>query len=133
MYTTKLSAYKLPSHDDAPENWRAHLLKDSPSVEGLHHAKGIGESNVQPGIGVFIATTDAIASARSEVVKLDSRSAHADDSEILDWLRGFTRPPRRTFVTHGEPAAADQMRRRIEATFGWAVSVPEYGEKVALE
>ena len=70
---------------------------------------------------------------RAEVVKMDSMSAHADYSEILDWLRGFKRPPRRTFVTHGEPAAADEMRRRIEETFGWAVSVPEYGEKAALE
>ena len=56
-------------------------------------------------------------------------SAHADHSEILDWLRGFKRAPRRTFVTHGEPAAADEMRQRIEETFDWAVSVSEYGEK----
>lgn len=69
---------------------------------------------------------------RAEVVKMDSMSAHADYNEILEWLRGFKRPPKRTFVTHGEPAAADEMRRRIEETFGWPVSVPEYGEKVAL-
>ena len=69
---------------------------------------------------------------RAEVVKMDSMSAHADYAEILEWLRGFKHAPKRTFVTHGEPAAADEMRRRIEETFGWAVSVPEYGEKVAL-
>jgi metallo-beta-lactamase family protein len=69
---------------------------------------------------------------RAEVVKMDSMSAHADYTEILEWLRGFERPPRRTFVTPGEPAAADEMRRRIEETLGWAVSVPEYGEKAAL-
>lgn len=71
-------------------------------------------------------------SVRAEVVKMDSMSAHADYTEILEWLRGFKRPPRRTFVTHGEPAAADEMRRRIEETFGWAVSVPEYGERAVL-
>jgi metallo-beta-lactamase family protein len=69
---------------------------------------------------------------RAEVVKMDSMSAHADYSEILEWLRGFKRPPRHTFVTHGEPAAADEMRRRIEETLGWTVSVPEYGEKALL-
>jgi metallo-beta-lactamase family protein len=69
---------------------------------------------------------------RAEVVKMDSMSAHADYIEILDWLRVFKRTPKRTFVTHGEPAAADEMRRRIEETFGWAVSVPEYGEKATL-
>lgn len=66
MYTTNLSTYKLPSHDDAPENWRVHLLKDSPSVKGLYHSKGIGESNVQLGMSVYLATKDAIASARAE-------------------------------------------------------------------
>ena len=66
MYTTNLSAYKLPSHDDAPENWRVHLLKDSPSVKGLYHSKGIGESNVQLGMSVYLATKDAIASARAD-------------------------------------------------------------------
>ena len=70
---------------------------------------------------------------RAEVVKMDNMSAHADYTEILEWLRGFKRAPKRTFVTHGEPAAADEMRRRIEETLGWTVSVPEYGEKVALE
>jgi metallo-beta-lactamase family protein len=59
-------------------------------------------------------------------------SAHADYTEILQWLGGFKRPPRRTFVTHGEPAAADEMRRRIEETLGWSVHIPEYEEKVVL-
>jgi hypothetical protein len=45
---------------------------------------------------------------------------------------GARRPPRRTFVTRGEPAAADEMRRRIEETLRWKVTVPEYGETVAL-
>ena len=70
---------------------------------------------------------------RAEVVKMDNMSAHADYKEILEWLRGFKRPPKRTFVTHGEPAAADEMRRRIEEAFGWTVSVPELGDKVTLQ
>jgi metallo-beta-lactamase family protein len=69
---------------------------------------------------------------RAEVVKMDNLSAHADYSEILEWLRGVKRPPKRTFVTHGEPAAADEMRRRIEETLGWAVSVPQHGERATL-
>ena len=69
---------------------------------------------------------------RAEVVRLDSMSAHADYVEILDWLRGFTRPPKRTFVTHGEPAAADEMRRRIAEQLRWDVSVPADGEAVKL-
>jgi len=69
---------------------------------------------------------------RAEVIKLDAMSAHADYTEILHWLNGFKRPPKQIFVTHGEPAAADEMRRRIEENLGWTVTVPEYGQKVSL-
>jgi metallo-beta-lactamase family protein len=68
----------------------------------------------------------------AEVVQLDCMSAHADYAEILGWLRGFKRPPRRTFITHGEPAAADELRRRVEETLGWKVTVPDYGETAVL-
>ena len=70
---------------------------------------------------------------RAEVVRMDSLSAHADYVEIIGWLAGFSRPPRRVFVTHGEPAAADEMRRRVRDALGWACTVPELGESVVLE
>jgi metallo-beta-lactamase family protein len=70
---------------------------------------------------------------RAEVVKMDSLSAHADYVEILDWLRRFRRPPCVTFVTHGEPAAADELRRRIEETLHWTVRVPEHAEQVSID
>lgn len=69
---------------------------------------------------------------RAEVVRLDNLSAHADYAEILAWLKQFRAPPRRTFITHGEPAAADALRLRIEEQLGWACEVPEYQASVAL-
>ncbi len=47
---------------------------------------------------------------------------------MIEWLKGFERPPRETFVTHGEPAAADAMRHAIEDTLGWRCRVPDYLE-----
>jgi len=70
---------------------------------------------------------------RAEVVKIEGLSAHADYREILAWLTSFKRPPRHTFITHGEPAAADELRRRIEETLGWTVSVPDYRDRVTLD
>jgi metallo-beta-lactamase family protein len=69
---------------------------------------------------------------RAEVRNLDMLSAHADADEIMAWLGGFRRPPVRTFVTHGEPAAADALRRRIAEDLGWDVHVPEQGETADL-
>ena len=70
---------------------------------------------------------------RAEVVKMDSLSAHADAGEILAWLRGFRAAPKRTFITHGEPAAADGLRRRIAETLRWECEVPDYRDSATLE
>jgi metallo-beta-lactamase family protein len=69
---------------------------------------------------------------RAEVRNLGMLSAHADRDEILGWLRAFESPPRTTFITHGEPAAADALRHAIEETLGWSCRVPEHLETVVL-
>ncbi len=69
---------------------------------------------------------------RAEVAMLDNLSAHADSDEIIGWLRGFEAPPKRTFITHGEPVAADALRQRIERELEWACAVPDYLETVEL-
>lgn len=66
---------------------------------------------------------------RAEVVEIGNLSAHADANELLGWLEGFQNAPRRTFITHGEPAASDALRRRIGEKLGWDAYVPEHLEK----
>lgn len=68
----------------------------------------------------------------ASIENLSMLSAHADADEILDWLRRFESAPRRVFIVHGEPAASDALRKRIEETLGWSCSVPEQNETVAL-
>ena len=70
---------------------------------------------------------------RAEVAVINNLSAHADYAEILAWLRRFERPPRETFITHGEPVAADALRHRIEEQLRWRVRVPDYLEKAMLQ
>jgi metallo-beta-lactamase family protein len=69
---------------------------------------------------------------RAEVAILSNLSAHADYAEILHWLAHFKAAPRQTFVTHGEPVAADAMRHHIEERFHWRCKVPDYREQVEL-
>lgn len=69
---------------------------------------------------------------RAEVATLDDLSAHSDAAEIMGWLRGFKSAPKQTFITHGEPAAADAMRQRIERELHWSCHLPSYLETVAL-
>ena len=69
---------------------------------------------------------------RAEVVTLQSLSGHADADEILTWMRGADRVPRTTYITHGEPDAADTLRARIKHELGWSARVPEQLERVLL-
>lgn len=69
---------------------------------------------------------------RAEVQDLNMLSAHADSDELIAWLRNFRRPPKQTFLTHGEPAASDALRRRIEEELHWSVSVPSYRDTESL-
>lgn len=68
----------------------------------------------------------------AEVVQLESMSAHADASQIVDWMRSAPTPPKQVFVTHGEPESSDALRWRIQNELGWNVRVPHPGETVQL-
>ena len=69
---------------------------------------------------------------KAKIVQLDGLSAHGDYAEIIDWLRASKLSPKRVFVTHGEPAAADSMRRRLHEAFGWDALVPESDATIEL-
>lgn len=68
---------------------------------------------------------------RAEVIQLEGLSGHADADELLGWM-GKARPPRMTYVTHGEPEAADALRFRIDHELGWDVRVPEHLERIDI-
>ncbi len=69
---------------------------------------------------------------RCHVEKIGGFSAHADWKEAIRWLEGMPSAPKRVFVTHGEPDAAQAMAGHIRDRFGWTIEVPQYGEKVEL-
>jgi metallo-beta-lactamase family protein len=70
---------------------------------------------------------------RARIDRIESMSAHADSGEILRWLGGFARAPRRTFLVHGEPGPMDALAASIRQSLGWTVHTPELGEVITLE
>ncbi|GIW83179.1 MAG: MBL fold hydrolase [Gemmatales bacterium] len=69
---------------------------------------------------------------RATVETIHGLSAHADRSEILRWLRGFTKPPRQTYIVHGEPPAAEALRDMISAELGWSCALAQDLQTVRL-
>ena len=69
----------------------------------------------------------------AEVVSLAGMSAHADAQQLMQWLATAPKAPRGVYLNHGEPAAADALRQRIEHELGWPVTVPRLGQTVEIE
>ena len=89
-------------------------------VSGTRGANLIGGARDVKIHGEYVAV-------KCEVSHLGGFSGHADADGLMQWLRGFEAPPERTFVVHGEPAAADALRMRIKDELGWQVAVSEHG------
>ncbi|MEO6096201.1 MAG: MBL fold metallo-hydrolase [Fibrobacteria bacterium] len=70
---------------------------------------------------------------QARVETLENFSAHADADEILEWMATAKRPPKKVFITHGEPIASDGLRKAVEERFHWPCVVPEYRDLVDLD
>ncbi len=77
---------------------------------------------------------------RCQIRSISGFSAHADESELLDWLGRFAdgkRPgdagyPRRVFLVHGDPEAQVLLEPRVQA-LGLATHIPHWHERVELD
>jgi metallo-beta-lactamase family protein len=68
----------------------------------------------------------------AEVVDLQGMSAHADAAQLVAWLRTCRQPPKRVFVTHGDPDPAEALRLRVARELGWHAEVPLLGDSADL-
>ncbi len=70
---------------------------------------------------------------RARIAQVQALSGHADRDEILRWLSGFRRPPRKTFVVHGEQSSRLALQERIRRILGWeATFIPDQGDRYSL-
>lgn len=69
---------------------------------------------------------------KAEIEFIESLSAHGDWRDIMRWLKGFEKPPKMTFLVHGEPDGLQVMKERIENELKWNVTIPKYLEKFDL-
>jgi metallo-beta-lactamase family protein len=69
---------------------------------------------------------------RARVFTIGGLSAHADRSALLGWLAHFKRPPRQTWVVHGETMPAHSLCDAINQKPGWRAAVPALGQSVEL-
>ncbi|HTP67688.1 MAG TPA: MBL fold metallo-hydrolase [Dongiaceae bacterium] len=68
----------------------------------------------------------------AEIVEMGQFSAHAGKSELLRWLTGLQVPPKQSYLTHGEPEAAQSLQQAITANFKWPAAVARYLDTVSI-
>jgi metallo-beta-lactamase family protein len=59
-------------------------------------------------------------------------SAHADQSELLQWIDHLTKAPKKIFITHGEEESATAFAKLLQERKGWNTLVPQYLESSVL-
>lgn len=69
---------------------------------------------------------------KAKVAHLESLSAHADQQELLDWLKEIKNIPEKVFLIHGEPTALDAFRSKIRDSYRWNVHIPKLYEVVEI-
>lgn len=65
---------------------------------------------------------------RARVVSLLGFSAHADHDGLIDWLGALKQPPRRIFLTHGEPSAANALAADLRSRAPTPIEIPAFAD-----
>ncbi len=69
---------------------------------------------------------------RAEIASLDELSAHADYSELLEWIRPLAGSLTRVFLVHGEPTQSQNLARLLASEHHLDVVIPAPGQSFEL-
>ena len=72
-------------------------------------------------------------SVEAEIYDLEGFSAHADQNILMDWLRNFSKKPKKIFVVHGEKDSSEEFANLIETKLGVETIVPNLGDGFKIE
>ncbi|MGE0625755.1 MAG: MBL fold metallo-hydrolase [Pseudomonadales bacterium] len=128
-----VSASGMASGGRILHHFRAWLEDDRNTVlfTGYQAGGTRGAAMVAGAKSVFVHGRHLAVNAT--VTELSSLSAHADATELRDWLATTNSPPRRVFVTHGEPESARALQNTLQGELSWPTDVPELGQSWGLD
>lgn len=65
---------------------------------------------------------------KARIERLANVSAHADQQELLAWVKSMPRLPQQIHLNHGELGSADRLRQLLRDRLGCPVDVPALGD-----
>lgn len=69
---------------------------------------------------------------RAKIKSIASLSAHADQQDLLNWMRNIKNIPEKIFLIHGESEALDALQLKIKEVYNWKASIPKLSEVVKI-
>ena len=69
---------------------------------------------------------------KAKVANTDTMSGHADQSEMLEWMKKIKKKPKKIFLVHGESQSLNSFRVKIKDEIGVEVLVPEINDEFKL-
>lgn len=107
--------------------WRhnAHII-----IAGFQAEGTLGRTLVE-GKKKYLKILGAEINIAATVHTLGALSAHADQSQLLQWASHFKNPKPRLYLIHGEKTAALSLQTCFQRT-GWRAEIPKVGEKITL-
>lgn len=71
-------------------------------------------------------------SVKASIENIDGLSAHADQTELIHWMSSFSKPPKYILITHGEPASALALQKKIRQVYNWETAIPHLNQVIDL-
>ena len=73
-----------------------------------------------------------IIPVRATIRAIGGYSAHADQTQLLDWVGAFKQKPKKIFTVMGEPGPATMLSQKIRDNFGIETIIPKEGDVIEL-
>ncbi|MBV1904815.1 MAG: MBL fold metallo-hydrolase [Pseudomonadales bacterium] len=106
--------------------WR----KDAHVIFVGYQAIGTPGRALVDGAKTFHLGSEEIA-VKASIDTLGGFSAHASQSQLLDWIDHFEKPHPRLYLVHGDPVAKNTLSEALSLK-GWASEIPHHGQSIFL-
>lgn len=106
--------------------WRqkAHVI-----IVGFQ-ARGTPGRILVDGAKTFRVVGEEIA-VKASIHTLGGFSAHASQSQLLDWVNHFKKPHPKLFLVHGEDTAKIALKEKLSQN-GWSATISQYAESISF-
>ncbi|ROH99806.1 MBL fold metallo-hydrolase RNA specificity domain-containing protein [Chryseobacterium daecheongense] len=69
---------------------------------------------------------------KANIVEITGLSAHADQSELMEWIKKYENPPKQIMLVHGEFSALEALRVKIQTELQIPVTIMMKDQEVVL-